>query len=308
MSFQTNILLRFESRLRQYPKPRIEVCCWLFVAIAGLVDYVTADNFLPLNFYLLPVALAAWVLPKRNAMIVTGGTSVVFVAIDLLSKTVHLHPYIHLWNVASLVFFFWMFLALMSQFHSFVRLRQSLAKTDRLSRILNQVSMVEALQVEIKRRERDKGKLSVGLVSRYQMPHATLGGKTSDETFWLSQMGQTIRMNLRGGELVGRMEDGRFTFILPNAAADVCRKVVEKIHYALNGMARSHQWPFLFNIAAVTYSELPAHAQDILETLASRVALLATKPESGTCHELIPDENQLVSSPASSTETLSSHK
>jgi GGDEF domain-containing protein len=276
-----------ESRLSQWPKNGVRLLCLSLVLAAGWIDSATGADVIPLNLYLPPLALAAWFLEKRDGIGVAAIASTVFLAVDLLFPERH-HPFVHLWNLVSVLGFFWMFFGLTRELHSFLLLRRSLSRLDELTHMSNQLAFEEAIGAEIRRKTRFHGPTSVAFVVR----HGDLSPQKNNIRVqwedWLRQTAQTIRMNLRTGELVARLDSDHFAFLLPDVDAKACKRVVEKIHYALNGVSHTNEWPFSFAIGAVTYVDPPKRPQDVMAALSMTVEKLQSQPAPSVLHELIP--------------------
>jgi len=75
--------------------------------VLGLVDWVTGPFFSFTVFYLFPVALTAWYVGRREALVISLLCAVIWTAADLESFRTHLSLALDLWNAAvRLVFFF----------------------------------------------------------------------------------------------------------------------------------------------------------------------------------------------------------
>jgi GGDEF domain-containing protein len=260
-------LFRCESILKKWPARAIKAFCCALILVAGAIDYATSTEFIALNLYLLPIVIAAWFLEQRAAFNVAAFSAVIYIAADILSRTKIPHPLTYLWNVGSMVGFFFMIYSLTQHLRQFIHLRNSLARIDHLTEIANDVAFREALQTEIRRKERlgRHGTTSVACVVEH-MTDNRRPLSSGEFNHVMKQMAQTIRMNLRMGEMVARLDGGRFAFLMPEASPKICRTVIEKVYYALHGAALTNEWPLSIRVCGLTYNELPEHADDILET------------------------------------------
>jgi signal transduction histidine kinase len=93
------------KRLEQMPKPLIMVASLLLVAIIGTVDWVTGFELSFSVFYLIPVALAVWLVGDSFGIIVSVLSVAVWVAGDMTAGARYSRPFVPVWNAMITVAF-----------------------------------------------------------------------------------------------------------------------------------------------------------------------------------------------------------
>jgi signal transduction histidine kinase len=93
------------KKLEQAPKPLIMATSLLLVAIIGAVDWVTGFELSFSVFYLIPVALAVWLVGDSFGIIVSVLSVAVWVAGDMTAGARYSRPFVPVWNAMITVAF-----------------------------------------------------------------------------------------------------------------------------------------------------------------------------------------------------------
>lgn len=90
-------LLRFLSR---QSRTYLIVLGFTLAALVGLVDYLTGSELVISIFYLVPIALVAWLVSKRAGILMSITCALLVLLADLLSGQAYFTPVIPYWNAA----------------------------------------------------------------------------------------------------------------------------------------------------------------------------------------------------------------
>jgi hypothetical protein len=92
--------------LARWPRARILALALVLSVALGVIDWVTGPLFSFTIFYLVPVAMVAWLLGRREAILMSLFCAVVWTAADSESWPTRMPPILDIWNgVVRLGFF-----------------------------------------------------------------------------------------------------------------------------------------------------------------------------------------------------------
>jgi len=232
--------------------------------LAGAVDHLTGTDSSPLLLYLFPIALASWFLRAGDggrAAALSGGA---FFVINLIGRRYDMSVLAHGWDALSAFAVFWLAALILGKLRAHIDGQAAVARADILTGIANRRGFQESMEAEILRSRRWNAPLTLAImdIDHFKTLNDTMGRPKGDQV--LKQTATLLRDNLRATDALARMGGDEFAFILVGSAPPVVKKVVEKIHYGLRGMAMSHEWPVSFSIGVVTYLSPPASTDDMV--------------------------------------------
>ncbi len=97
---------RVAEFLKGLPRTRILLLGFLFVASLGALDYLTGNEISFSIFYLLPVAMVAWFVGRRAAIVISVTAAAAWLLAELLRGSAYSYPAIPLWNTLVRLGFF----------------------------------------------------------------------------------------------------------------------------------------------------------------------------------------------------------
>lgn len=135
-------------RLQHLPHWGFAVLALVTVVLVGTVDYLSGHEILLSTFYLVPVALAAWMVGRAFAVVVSVLSVGAWLIGDLASGAVYPRPFVPAWNAAIVLAFYLVVVVLLRRLRHMhreleerVRLRtvaltEQIAERERLEREL----------------------------------------------------------------------------------------------------------------------------------------------------------------------------
>ena len=241
-------LLPFFERL---PLWATLVLCACAIAILGVVDYVSGGEIVLSVFYVMPVALAAWV----------AGRFAFFVLIALV--------------VAALR-------------HALLEERE-LARLDPLTGVANPRAFRDALELEIVRAERHGWPLTVAYidVDDFKRVNDGLGHAVGDEV--LATIATELTDAVRRTDMVARLGGDEFAVVLPEADAAVSATIFERVLHAVQDTVMTRGWPITLSVGTVTCPEIsqcsPGRSGERLVSLADEAMYEAKQAGKNTLRQ-----------------------
>jgi len=171
----------------------------LVLAVVGGVDYVTGHELLLSTFYLIPVAMAAWMVGRGFALVVSALSVGIWLVGDLASGAVFARPFVLAWNSAIILAFYVVVVMLIVRLRTMQRnlevrvrdrtlaLTEEIAERERLER-----EILDAGERERRRIGRDLhdslGQLLTGTALAGQAVHERLASSGSAEATGVARM------------------------------------------------------------------------------------------------------------------------
>lgn len=198
----------------------------LIVVFAG-IDYLTGTEVRSVMFYILPIVLVGWTLPRPWVVLVSLLSSLAWTAIAF-NTTNFSHPSIALWNeAAALSIFVLVGLTLATVRRERDRLREAntrinqlldneakIARTDPLTGLPNSREFLERLQPELARSARDGKPLAVMYLDldNFKKVNDRHGHSAGDAV--LRKIAEALRNTLRGSDIPARLGGDEFAVLL----------------------------------------------------------------------------------------------
>jgi diguanylate cyclase (GGDEF)-like protein len=201
----------------------------LLVVLVGYADYLTGWETSLAPFYLLPIALVAWVSHRAVAAGFAVFCGAAWYLVDRLSGHSYSSLAMGYWNTAMQIgFFLVVALTLSSLRRSYDRERAS-ARVDALTGIGNRRSFEEILTLEIGRALRYGRPLTLLYldVDDFKAVNDRFGHAAGDGVLCL--IADVIRRNMRVTDQAARLGGDEFVVLLPETGLEEARVVVSKL-------------------------------------------------------------------------------
>ena len=229
-----------------------------------VLDFVAGREVSLHLFYVVPVALAAWILgPKAGyAIALAAGVSWAFVAIASRGPGTSIGPVA--WDVFS-TFALYLFVGhLVARHRGFVEGVRALARVDADTGALSRREFDRMLEAEVRRSRRYRRPLALLVFE--------LAEGRGEAPGFLPAIVRTVHGQIREGDSVSRLGPRRFAVLLIECKPPEPMLVVERLHEALGTAQRVRKQDIA--IVVPTYGgSLPASAQSLLAQAEGHVQL-----------------------------------
>jgi len=221
------------------------------VLLIGAIDYVTGAEVSIAPLYLLPIALATWLVGLRAGLLLSGLSAVVRLQDLWLNGRHFSHPLTPYWNGVVELGFFVVVAYILSRLRTTTDHWVNLARTDPLTGALNRRAFVELATLELARSERYERSLSLAYLDVDDFKRVNDEGGHQDGDRLLVEIAETLRRNLRAFDVVARYGGDEFVLLLPESTEEAAGLVLDKLVVALRNAMRG-RWPATISIGAVT--------------------------------------------------------
>lgn len=259
---------------------RASIVTIALAAVVGLgwVDTVTGPNLSVAAFYLFPVVVIAWLLGRREALLIALACAIAWLCADLAWHE-PFRPWQEIWNASSRLVIFaalgWFAAGLQSERNHLIRINIRLrdlvdreatsARTDALTGLANFQGLHEQLDRELARSRRTKEPIAVAFVDLdgFKEVNDRLGHAAGDEL--LKKVSESLRRSVRAMDLPARVGGDEFVVLLPGADSEAARLVGERIVAAVTALGDAYSAStFGASVGVVVAPVAPASGQELV--------------------------------------------
>jgi diguanylate cyclase (GGDEF)-like protein len=279
-------LLRFFERL---PLWATLVLCACAIAILGVVDYVSGGEIVLSVFYVMPVALAAWVAGRTVGTVFAAAASAAWFLADHYSLGLGWSSWVAWWNGAVRFAFFVLIALVVAALRHALLEERELARLDPLTGVANPRAFRDALELEIVRAERHGWPLTVAYidVDDFKRVNDGLGHAVGDEV--LATIATELTDAVRRTDMVARLGGDEFAVVLPEADAAVSATIFERVLHAVEDTVMTRGWPITLSVGTVTCPEIsqcsPGRSGERLVSLADEAMYEAKQAGKNTLRQ-----------------------
>ena len=246
--------------------------CGIVIGLLGVVDTLTGGQIVLSVFYLLPVALAAWLNGRSTGGLYGAQAAAVWFVADQLTLHQGWFSAVAWWNTAVRYAFFLLIALIVASLRRVLREERDLARLDPLTGVANARSFRDALELEISRAGRHEWPLTVAYidVDDFKTVNDQWGHAIGDQvlTTIATHLGEAVRRT----DTVARLGGDEFAVLLPEADAAVAAAIFARVIDAVRDAVVARGWPVTLSVGTVTCGEeascAPAEAGERLVSLA----------------------------------------
>ncbi len=245
-------------------RPFLWLAALVLTLVFGVIDYATGPEIAFGVFYLVPVALGAYLLGRGAGLALSLTSALTWLAADLADGLSLSHPLIHFWNAGTRLIFYAVMTVLLSALRRSYEQQRALARSDALTGVANGRAFFETAALELERARRFRRPLSLVHmdVDGFKGVNDRLGHPAGDAL--LITIAAALRSAVRRTDLVARLGGDEFVVLLPETASGDARVAAEKLRARLNERMTEGHWPVSFSIGLATFEQAPESVDALL--------------------------------------------
>ncbi len=228
------------------------------IAAVGVVDLFTGYELSVSLFYLLPIALLAWVGGRRLGVLASALSAIVWLAVDVLSGHQYSYPGLVLWNAAIRFGFFVTIAWLLSEVNLLLEHERILSRADFVTGVASPGHFYLLLQSEIDRASRYARPFTLAFldIDDFKSINDTLGHSTGDQA--LRSVARHFKSCLRRNDILGRLGGDEFGIILPETDESTAEGVMSRMGQEIPVRFGGRDLRVTLSIGAATFRTAPA--------------------------------------------------
>ena len=233
-------------------KPFFAASGFLFIAVIGVIDYLSGYELAFSVFYLIPVALLAWAVGMWPGLIGSLAGALVWGFVDVTAGHVYSNAFIVYWNGAMRFLTYAVMTLLLSLLKESIRHEREQSRIDYLTQAVNSRYFLEILKSEIDRCRRYGRPFTLAYLDldNFKTVNDSLGHAMGDTV--LCTAVTVIRDNVRSTDTVARLGGDEFAILLPETDPEAARTAIRKIHSSLRAAMGGAGLPVTASIGSFT--------------------------------------------------------
>ena len=276
-------LSNYSTKLSQ---PHVFFLACVMILLFGLLDYLTGYEVSFAGFYLVPVASVAWLSTARAGAGAAVISSLTWMLTNYLAGERYSNVGIYLWNVGTHFSFFYSVAWLIMRIKLSMEKERALARTDSLTKVLNNRAFYEVAQAEMLRAERYNHPFTLACIDVDNFKHFNneLGHAAGDSL--LKTVGHTIRTTIRSTDIVARLGGDKFAVLLPEGDTEAAWVAVSNLQVRLLKEMQERQWLVTFRIGLLTCKVPPPTIDEMVGMATDLMNAVKNKPINSIKHDV----------------------
>ena len=257
-------IYRLLTALEGIPKGWLNVIILGVVFIVGGIDYFTGVELSLSFFYLIPIAMAAWVLGKYTGLTYSVLSATVWLVSNILSGQTFSNMFIGVWNTLIRFGFYGVVTILLAELRNALEEEHLLANTDPLTGALNRRSFNEIAEKKMIVAEVNKRPYALVYIDldNFKTINDQLGHAIGDLV--LKTVVDTIQKQIRITDFLARLGGDEFAVLLTDIGEEGARRIVQRLQQALLEKMKIHAWEITFSIGVLTFLTMPESVDEMV--------------------------------------------
>lgn len=236
------------------------------IAGIGLVDYAAGPEVVSIHpLYFAPIAITAWYIGLRPALVLSMVAAGTWVLSDSLSDHNSSHAVIPLLNSIVSLGAFMLIGALLALIRRHLTREEMLSTTDPLTGLANSRAFYAQVDRELRRAGRYQHPFSVCAIDldNFKAVNDAHGHLVGDEV--LTQVAHTLRTYTRSTDIIARLGGDEFAILFPETDGASAREVLQTLRTRLLEAMEQNGWPVTFSIGGVTFESPAPSVQSVIK-------------------------------------------
>lgn len=233
----------------------------LLIVGIGIIDANLGVEVTFSLFYIMPIALMAWVLGRRAGVLASLACAMAGYWGDV---PVLYNPLIPFWNsIFRFVLFLVITLLLTSLKKALLREREQ-AHTDFLTSAINVRYFHEIARLELDHLQRYQRPFTIAYldIDNFKMINDRYGHNIGDHV--LRSVVKTMKSHLRKSDIIARIGGDEFVVLLPETDQDAAGHAFRKIQDFLKQEMQQYGFPITFSIGVLTCLQAPESTEEMI--------------------------------------------
>jgi len=238
---------------------------FVLILLLAMIDHLTGNEVSFSVFYLIPISIAVWYGGSGLGYIASGASGIAWMIVEGTTGQPYSQQWILFWNAAVRTGFFTIFVYLITELRTHLRLERQLARTDALTGLLNRAGFVDRAGAVISAASRYEHAVAIAYIDLdgFKRINDTLGHSQGDEA--LKSIGGLLDRSSRQSDIVARIGGDEFAILLPNTDLRGAQTYFENLHSVLQNEIAQRHWTSLgVSIGAAVFERGPSDLSEAL--------------------------------------------
>ena len=257
-------LAHLAEMLDRQPEWRLWLLVTVLTAAVFAGDILTGYEVAFSIFYVAPVALAAWHMGWRPALLVVTTCGLAWLIADRLAGNVYSIHAVQYWNMLVRTSFLLIVASTLNRLREVLEHAHELGLTDALTGVANSRCFREMAERELARGRRLGTPVTLAYidVDRFKSVNDAFGHDAGDAL--LRAIATTLAASARDIDLAARMGGDEFALLLPGVDADTAPPIIDRILASLDHLVRDAYPAVGFSVGVVTVTDADIRLDDVI--------------------------------------------
>jgi diguanylate cyclase (GGDEF)-like protein len=253
-----------DRMLARLSRTQIIIAASSVVICIGFLDYLTGYEVSISEFYLAPVAIAAWYAGRRASVGVAVLSCITWFIADTSAGLQYEHFATLLWNTFIRLGFFIVNGLLVGALQESRSHHRQLARTDHLTGAFGRRAFEERLEHDLDLARRKGGPLTLAFVDldNFKALNDMLGHSVGDQALCATAM--ALQGATRRSDTVARLGGDEFAFVLPDTDRCEAKEMVARLGRDLRQALHSVAPELTCSMGVITFEDGPPDAKEAL--------------------------------------------
>jgi diguanylate cyclase (GGDEF)-like protein len=281
--------------LNKQSKPFWIILGFVLVVLLGVIDYLTGSDLSFLILYLVPIFLVTWFVGRWAGVMMSVPSTMVWFIHDMIPKLSFQHPIITYGNLTVKLSLFLIFTYLLSALKGALEREKEFAITDYLTGVANRRFFFDSANIEISKAHRYKHPFTIAYldIDNFKTVNDSFGHTTGDTVLRL--VANTIKNNVRVGDLIGRLGGDEFAILLPETGYESAQVAIDRVQKSLLDVMRKNGWSVTFSIGVVTFTSPPGSVDEIIRKADGLMYSVKNNGKNTISHETSGESSSIAS-------------
>lgn len=234
------------------------------ILILGTIDYFTGIELSISFFYLIPIAIMAWVFGKYTGLAYSVFCAMVWLVSNRLSGQQFSSIFIEIWNTLIRFGFYGVVTILLAELRHTLEEEHLLANTDPLTGALNRRSFNEITEKRMIVSEVNRRPYTMVYIDLDDFKQVNDSAGHAEGDLVLKTVADTIQTQIRNTDLLARLGGDEFAILLADLDQAHAEAIVERLQLSLLEKMRSNNWEITFSLGVLTVLSMPESADTLV--------------------------------------------
>ncbi len=259
----------------------------LMLVIVAIADYLSHVELTLSPWYTLPCFLMDWRIGRMPALAYAVFATVLQLLIGLTGTHDYPNHYYLVVDLALNLGFCIVLIWIIAKLRLALEMEIVLSRSDFLTRLGNRTSLLEGLENEINRCNRQGTALTVAMIDLDNFKHFNEKRGHSVGDLLLSATAELLGEHFRSTDIIARTGDDEFMLVLPTRSYDIIESKLHVLRKNLENMMLVRGWELTFGMAAIVFVQPAVSGEQAMFEIQQLMREIKQRGENEFAHRVL---------------------
>lgn len=263
----------------------------LMLAVVGIADYLSHVELTLSPWYTFPCFLMDWRIGRKSAVAYAVFATVLQLLIGLTGTHDYPNRYYLVTDLILNLAFCIVLIWIIAKLRLALEMELILSRSDFLTRLGNRNSLLEGLENEIKRCNRQGIAMTVTMIDLDGFKHFNEQRGHSVGDLLLLAIAELLGEHFRSTDIIARTGDDEFMLILPTRSYDIIESKLHVLRKDLENLMLVRGWDLTFCMAAIVFVQPTVTGEQAVFEIQKLMQEIKQKGKSEFAHRVLSINN-----------------